>query len=67
MATSSPLLPADRLGAQALGHIRSTADFAGLLGVLWGAGLGALVALNALSNFRNCQRGGEHFAASKTT
>ena len=50
MATSSPLLPADRLGAQALGHIRSTADFAGLLGVLWGAGLGALVALNALSN-----------------
>ncbi len=50
MATSSSTVPANRLGAQALGHIRSTADFVGLMGVLWGAGLGALVALNALSN-----------------
>lgn len=50
MATSSSTVPANRLGAQALGHIQSTADFVGLMGVLWGAGLGALVALNALSN-----------------
>ena len=50
MATSDANVYANRLGAQALGHIRSTADFAGLLGFLWGAGLGAVVALNALSN-----------------
>ena len=35
---------------QALGHIRSTADFAGLMGVLWGILFGAVVALSALSN-----------------
>ncbi|MEI7495812.1 MAG: hypothetical protein WCK66_06055 [Betaproteobacteria bacterium] len=50
MATSDANVYANRLGAQALGHIRSTADFAGLLGFLWGAGLGVVVALNALSN-----------------
>jgi hypothetical protein len=50
MATSDANVYASRLGAQALGHIRSTADFAGLLGFLWGAGLGVVVALNALSN-----------------
>jgi hypothetical protein len=50
MATSNANVYANRLGAQALGHIRSTADFAGLLGFLWGAGLGVVVALNALSN-----------------
>jgi hypothetical protein len=50
MATSDATVYANRLGAQALGHIRSTADFAGLLGFLWGAGLGVVVALNALSN-----------------
>jgi len=50
MATSDATLGVNRLGTQALGHIRSTADFAGLLGFLWGAGLGAVVALNALSN-----------------
>lgn len=50
MATTNSLLPADRLAVQTIGHIRSTADFAGLLGVLWGAGLGTLVAFNALSN-----------------
>jgi hypothetical protein len=50
MATSDANVYTNRLGAQALGHIRSTADFAGLLGFLWGAGLGVVVALNALSN-----------------
>lgn len=50
MATSDANVYANRLGAQALGHIRFTADFAGLLGFLWGAGLGVVVALNALSN-----------------
>jgi hypothetical protein len=50
MATSDANVYANRLGAQALGHIRSTADFAGLVGFLWGAGLGVVVALNALSN-----------------
>jgi hypothetical protein len=50
MATPLTTLRADRLGNQALGHIRSTADFVGLMGFLWGAGLGAVVALNALSN-----------------
>lgn len=50
MATSDSTIYANRLGAQALGHIRSTADFVGLLGFLWGAGLGAVVAFNALSN-----------------
>jgi hypothetical protein len=50
MATSSVPLHANHLGAQALGHIRSTADFAGLLGALLGAGLGTVVAFNALSN-----------------
>ena len=50
MATSSPTLHAEPLSTQVLGHIRSTADFAGLMGVLWGAGLGAVVAINALSN-----------------
>ena len=50
MATSDANFYANRLGAQALGHIRSTADFAGLLGFLWGAGLGVVVAFNALSN-----------------
>jgi len=50
MVTSDFTVHANRLGAQALGHIRSTADFVGLLGLLWGAGLGAVVAINALSN-----------------
>ena len=50
MAASDAPVHANRLGTQALGHIRSTADFAGLLGFLWGAGLGAVVAFNALSN-----------------
>ena len=50
MATSISSVPANRLGAQALGHIRSTADFVGLMGVLWGAGLGAVITFNALSN-----------------
>ena len=50
MATSDATVYTNRLSAQALGHIRSTADFAGLLGALWGAGLGAVVAFNALSN-----------------
>jgi len=50
MATPHITLRADRLGNQVLGHIRSTADFVGLMGFLWGAGLGAVVALNALSN-----------------
>lgn len=50
MATSDATVYTNRLSAQALGHIRSTADFVGLLGALWGAGLGAVVAFNALSN-----------------
>ena len=50
MAISDATVYTKRLSAQALGHIRSTADFAGLLGALWGAGLGAVVAFNALSN-----------------
>ena len=50
MAISDATVYTNRLSAQALGHIRSTADFAGLLGALWGAGLGAVVAFNALSN-----------------
>ncbi len=50
MATPDATVYTKRLSAQALGHIRSTADFAGLLGALWGAGLGAVVAFNALSN-----------------
>ena len=50
MATSDANVYANRLGAQALGHIRSTADFAGLVGFLWGAGLGVVVAFNALNN-----------------
>lgn len=50
MATSDATIYTNRLSAQALGHIRSTADFAGLVGFLWGAGLGVVVALNALSN-----------------
>jgi hypothetical protein len=50
MTTSISSVPANRLGAQALGHIRSTADFVGLMGVLWGAGLGAVITFNALSN-----------------
>jgi hypothetical protein len=50
MATSTPSWHAQRLSAQALGHIRSTADFSGLMGVLWGAGLGVVVAISALSN-----------------
>lgn len=50
MATSDATVYTIRLSAQALGHIRSTADFVGLLGALWGAGLGAVVAFNALSN-----------------
>ncbi len=50
MATSSSAVTGNRLGAQALGHVRSTADFVGLMGVLWGAGLGAVIAFNALSN-----------------
>ena len=50
MATSDATVYPHRLSAQALGHIRSTADFVGLLGALWGAGLGAVVAFNALSN-----------------
>ena len=50
MATSDATVYTNRLSAQALGHIRSTADFVGLLGALWGAGLGAEVAVNALSN-----------------
>ena len=50
MATSDATVYTNRLSALALGHIRSTADFVGLLGALWGAGLGAVVAFNALSN-----------------
>ena len=50
MATSDATVYTNRLSAKALGHIRSTADFVGLLGALWGAGLGAVVAFNALSN-----------------
>ena len=50
MATSDATVYTNRLSAQALGHIRSTADFVGLLGALWGAGLGVVVAFNALNN-----------------
>ena len=50
MGISDATVYTNRLSAQALGHIRSTADFAGLVGFLWGAGLGVVVALNALSN-----------------
>lgn len=50
MATSPPLRHAERLSAQALGHILATADFSGLMGFLWGAGLGGAVAISAISN-----------------
>ena len=43
-------IDAKKIGEQAFGHIRSTADFAGLMGFLWGLLFGVVVALNALSN-----------------
>ncbi|MBU6225163.1 MAG: hypothetical protein KGP13_10055 [Burkholderiales bacterium] len=50
MASPTNTFATAHLCGQALGHIRSTADFVGLMGLLWGAGLGTFVALNALSN-----------------
>ena len=52
MAASDAPFHANRLGTQALGHIRSTADFAGLLGFLWGASfLFVEILLNYISPF----------------
>ena len=43
-------IDAKKIGEQAFGHIRSTADFSGLMGFLWGLLFGVVVALNALNN-----------------
>jgi hypothetical protein len=50
MAKPADTFATGHICAQALGHIRSTADFVGLMGLLCGAGLGSFVAINALSN-----------------